>query len=81
MGLCYTGGVMEEPTVSAKVITDRFRIPRSTLYRLVDVGKVRALDVTEDYHSRRRFRFVVSDVQADLERIKAERPSKLATAS
>ena len=59
--------------VPAKVITDQFHIPRSTLYRLVEQGKVRAVDVTEDFHTRRQFRFRVSEVKDDLDRIKQGR--------
>lgn len=73
MSLWYTWTVEEEPLVTAQVITDQFHIPRSTLYRLVKDGKVRAVDVTEDFHTRRQYRFLVSEVTADLERIKRER--------
>lgn len=59
--------------VTAKVITDRFHIPRATLYRLVDQGKVPAHDVTADYHQRRQIRFKESEVQAALEQIKRDR--------
>lgn len=60
--------------VTAKVITDQFHIPRSTLYRLVDDKKIRAHDVTAAYHSRRQLRFLVSEVKADLDRIRQDRP-------
>lgn len=63
----------DEPLVTAKVITDQFHIPRSTLYRLVEDGKVRARDVTADYHSRRQYRFLVSEVEEDLARIREQR--------
>lgn len=59
--------------VTAKVISDQFHIPRSTLYRLVDEGKVPVHDVTADYHQRRQIRFKVSEVQTALDRIKAQR--------
>jgi hypothetical protein len=65
--------VEDEPLVTAKVIAGEFGIPRSTLYRLVDDGKVRAHDVTADYHQRRQFRFLVSEVRADLDKIKEQR--------
>lgn len=70
MGLWYTEAMEDEALVTAKVITDQFHIPRSTLYRLVKDGKVRAVDVTRDFHSRRQFRFRLSDVRADLDAIK-----------
>lgn len=53
--------------VTAKVITDRFHIPRSTLYRLVKDGRVPAHDVTQPWHDRRQLRFKVSEVRKAIE--------------
>lgn len=56
--------------VTAKVISDQFHIPRSTLYRLVEDGRIPAEDVTEVWHKRRQFRFRVSEVQQALDEMK-----------
>lgn len=56
--------------VTAKVITDQFHIPRSTLYRLVDDGRIPAHDVTQPWHGRRQLRFRVSEVQAAIDAMK-----------
>lgn len=54
--------------VTAKVITEEFGIPRSTLYRLVKDGRIPAHDVTKPWHERQQVRFLVSEVRAALER-------------
>lgn len=53
--------------VTAKIITQRFDIPRSTLYRLVADGDIPAHDVTKSWHRQRQLRFKVSEVQQALE--------------
>lgn len=53
--------------VTAKVIADEFGIPRSTLYRLVDDGRIPAHDVTKPWHDRRQLRFYVSEVREAIE--------------
>jgi excisionase family DNA binding protein len=65
----------EEELVTAKAVVDELGIPRSTLYRLVKDGKIHAEDVTQDWHSRRQYRFRVSEVRAALEAIRRNRPS------
>lgn len=62
--------------VTAKSVTEELGIPRSTLYRLVEEGKVPAEDVTKDWHTRRQYRFRVSEVRAALEAIRRNRPSQ-----
>jgi excisionase family DNA binding protein len=57
----------EEPMVTAKVISEQFAIPRSTLYRLVDEGRIPAEDVTKPWHRRRQLRFKASDVRKAIE--------------
>ena len=61
--------------VTAKVIAEKFDIPRSTLYRLVGEGRVPAHDVTKPWHSRRQFRFRVSEVQRAIEDRRPDRPT------
>jgi excisionase family DNA binding protein len=41
-------------------------VPRATLYWLTDKGKIPAVDVTQDWHERRRLRYRLADVQAAL---------------
>lgn len=53
--------------VTAKVIAEEFAIPRSTLYRLVDEGRIPAHDVTKPWHKRRQFQFRVSEVRRAIE--------------
>lgn len=53
--------------VTARVIAEQFDIPRSTLYRLVDEGRIPADDVTKPWHKRRQFRFKVSEVRRAIE--------------
>lgn len=53
--------------VSAKVIAAEFAIPRSTLYRMVDEGRIPALDVTKPWHRRRQLQFKVSEVRQAIE--------------
>jgi predicted DNA-binding transcriptional regulator AlpA len=65
-----------EPLVTAKIVTAELGIPRSTLYRLVEQGKVPAEDVTQDWHSKRQYRFRVSEVRAALDKIKHGRPAR-----
>jgi excisionase family DNA binding protein len=79
MGLWYTSSVEDEPLVTAKVIADTFGIPRSTLYRLVNDGRIPAVDVTQPWHDRRQFRFCENDVrQAIAGRPRAPRPAPAA---
>lgn len=61
--------------VTAKVIADEFGIPRSTLYRLVDAGRIPAVDVTKPWHDRRQLRFSVSDVRKAIEDRKQQPPT------
>lgn len=60
--------------VTAKVISDQFHIPRSTLYRLVRQGRIPSHDVTQPWHDRRQLRFKVSEVQAAIESKRAPGP-------
>lgn len=73
MGLCYTGLVEDEPLVTAQVVSRELGIPRSTLYRLVEAGKVPAVDVTKDWHERRQYRFRLSEVRTALADIRDHR--------
>jgi predicted site-specific integrase-resolvase len=66
-------GMGDERLVTAKIVVETLGIPRATLYRLVEHGKVRAIDVTQDWHEVRQYRFSLDDVRADLARIKAQR--------
>ena len=75
MRQCYTGAMEDEPLVTAKVIAAQFHIPRSTLYRLVDQGRIPAEDVTQPWHDRRQLRFKVSDVQRAIDAMKPPAPS------
>lgn len=53
--------------VTAKVIAAEFDIPRSTLYRMVDEGRIPAHDVTKPWHKRRQLQFKVSEVRQAIE--------------
>jgi excisionase family DNA binding protein len=57
----------DEPMVTAKVIAEKFEIPRSTLYRMVDDGRIPAHDVTKSWHKRRQFQFRESEVRKAIE--------------
>jgi predicted DNA-binding transcriptional regulator AlpA len=65
--------------VTAKVIAEKFAMPRSTLYRFVDEGRIPADDVTKPWHRRRQLRFRVSEVQRAIDAMK--RPASPPTGS
>lgn len=52
--------------VTAKVITERFAIPRSTLYRYVKEHRIPVHDVTKPWHRQRQLRFKESEVRTAL---------------
>lgn len=66
----YNSIMGEETLVEAAIIITQFNIPKSTLYRLVDQGKVRARRLPRaEYHQRRRFLFSPDEVAADLAKL------------
>lgn len=62
--------------VTAQEVRKELGIPRYTLYRLIDEGKIPYHELAPElWHKadRRRLRFRVSEVRAALERLRGER--------
>ena len=62
----------EATMVTAGRIAEEFDIPRSTLYRLVNEGRIPAHEVTKAWHKRRQFAFNVSEVRQAIEESKRQ---------
>lgn len=66
--------VENESLVQAGEIVRQFGIPRATLYRLAETGKIPFHSVPpQPWHQRKHYLFKVSEVASALERIQQER--------
>lgn len=54
--------------VSAGVVHRELGIPTSTLWRLAKAGRIPAHEVTQSWHQKRQWRFLLSEVRAALEK-------------
>lgn len=81
-GLWYTVNmsteIETEELVGPTEIVREFGIPRMTLHLFATQGRIPAVDVSREWHQRRRFKFRRSEVRAALDRMRSEREERLA---
>jgi hypothetical protein len=63
---CYTWHMGDEPMVGATAVVRELGIPRSTLYRLVEDGKIPVHQERQPWHKEPRLKFRISEVKAAL---------------
>jgi excisionase family DNA binding protein len=58
-----------EPLVGMDEVYRRTGIPRQTLYDMVRDGRMPSVDVTQPWHTRRQYKFRLSEVDAMMARL------------
>jgi excisionase family DNA binding protein len=56
----------EEALVTVDTVVRETKIPRATVYKMVEEKRIPFVDVTQPWHRRRQLRFRLSEVQAAL---------------
>ena len=59
---CYNVDMGENELVTAGQIIKLYKIPRTTLYRMVEEGRLPVHNVTKAFHRRRQYRFDPAEV-------------------